>query len=85
MCRNHYDPHLERELAALEEARGGDSSGKPQEEGRAEQVVQSGANYRSRRSHHVLDKLRADSRTTGQSAETSEEDTQQQTDEYHAR
>lgn len=84
MCRNHHDPHLERELAALQEARGGDGFGEPQEEGRTEQVIQGRTNYRSRRTQ-VHDKLRANSTTAGQSAETSEEDTHQPADEYHAR
>jgi len=72
MCRNQHDPHLERELAALQETRGGGGFGEPQEEGRTEQVIQSGSNYRFCRIY-VLDKLRADSRTARQSAETSEE------------
>lgn len=73
MCRNQHDPHFERELAAFQEARGGDSSGESQEESRAEQVVQGGTNYRSCRIHFNFDRLRADSTAAGQSAETSEE------------
>lgn len=73
MCRNHYDPHLKRELAAFQKARGGDGFGEPQEKGRTEQVIQGGPNYRFCRSYLIFDKLRADSRTAGQSAKTFEE------------
>lgn len=72
MCRNQHDPHFERKLATLQEARGSDSFGEPQKESGTEQIVQS-RNYRSGRNHVVLDKLRADSTTAGQSAETSKE------------
>lgn len=62
MCRNQHDPHLERELAALQEARRSDGFGESQEESGTEQVVQS-RNYRPGRNYVVLDKLRADSTT----------------------
>lgn len=75
MCRNQYDPYVERQLAALQEARGGDGLGKSQEEGRTEQAVQSRPDRRSGRFQVVLADLRADPTTIGQSAQAPEEGT----------
>lgn len=73
MCRNQHDPHVERELAALQKARGGNGLGESQEEGRTKQAVQGRTDRRSGRVQVVLADLRADPTAAGQSAEAAEE------------
>lgn len=73
MCRNQHDSHFERELAALEEARGGDSVRKSQEKSGTEQIVQGGSNNRIDRIDLVHAAPRAGSTAAGQSAETFKE------------
>lgn len=63
MCRNQHNPHLERKLAAIQEARGGEGLGESQEEGRTKQIVQGGENRRSGCIYLVLAKLRTNSTT----------------------